>query len=363
MKIFWCKNCLNMSTRPRIEFDKKGICNACVWSAEKKKINWDRRKKFLNSHLDKDKNQFNCLVPVSGGKDGSYVAYSLREKFNARVLCVTVRPSYELDVGKKNLFNFLKKDFDHVHITINHSLVRKLDKIGFEDFGQGYYGWMIAIHTAVLRIAKSFDINLVMYGEDGEVEYGGSTKYKYTPFYGTEYMKKIFLNNTYNHILKKSRFKKNEQFWFSFPEKLNKNLKIAHYSYFDHWDSYKNYLTAKKFMDLEELESSNTGTFTNFAQNDQELAALHYYLMYLKFGFGRATQDAGIEIRRGSMNRDQAKNLVKLYDGHFPEIYLKNYLNYFSMSKNKFFQIIDKHVNKKLFKKVKGIWKPNYKIL
>ena len=116
----------------------------------------------------------------------------------------------------------------------------------------------------------------------------------------------------------------------------------------------------KKIYELEELESSNTGTFTNFAQNDQELAALHYYFTYLKFGFGRATQDAGIEIRRGSMNRDQAKNLVKLYDGHFPEIYFENYLNYFSMSKNKFFQIIDKHVNKK-YLKVKGIWKLNYK--
>ena len=77
---------------------------------------------------------------------------------------------------------------------------------------------MIAIHTAVLRIAKNFDINLVMYGEDGEVEYGGSTKYKYTPFYGTEYMKKIFLNNTYNHILKKSRFKKTSSSGFHFQK-------------------------------------------------------------------------------------------------------------------------------------------------
>ena len=56
-------------------------------------------------------------------------------------------------------------------------------------------------------------------------------------------------------------------------------------------------------------------TFTNFAQNDQVLASLHYYLMYLKFGFGRATQDAGIEIRRGALDREQAKNLVKIYDG------------------------------------------------
>ena len=34
--IFWCKSCLNMSTRPRITFDKDGRCNACTWSEEKK---------------------------------------------------------------------------------------------------------------------------------------------------------------------------------------------------------------------------------------------------------------------------------------------------------------------------------------
>ena len=62
---------------------------------------------------------------------------------------------------------------------------------------------------------------------------------------------------------------------------------------------YRNYLTAKKFCGLQEKGDSNTGTFTNFAQNDQALYDLHAYLMFLKFGFGRATQDAGIEIRRG----------------------------------------------------------------
>ena len=42
-KVFWCKNCLNMSTRPRITFDRNQVCNACNWSNEKKKINWTKR--------------------------------------------------------------------------------------------------------------------------------------------------------------------------------------------------------------------------------------------------------------------------------------------------------------------------------
>ena len=53
--IFWCKTCLNMSTRPRIYFNKNGICNACVWSEEKKNINWNLKKKELLEVLKKYK--------------------------------------------------------------------------------------------------------------------------------------------------------------------------------------------------------------------------------------------------------------------------------------------------------------------
>ena len=100
------------------------------------------------------------------------------------------------------------------------------------------------------------------------------------------------------------------------PPDKNKDLKITHWSYFEPWDSYRNYLISKKKFNLEESKEGNLGTFTNFAQNDQAMFALHTYLMYLKFGFGRATQDAGIEIRRGAMTREQGLNLVNLYDNH-----------------------------------------------
>ena len=65
-------------------------------------------------------------------------------------------------------------------------------------------------------------------------------------------------------------------------------------------------------------------------KNDQALYALHTYLMFLKYGFGRANQDACIEIRRGALSRDQGINLVKLYDGIFPEQFLDLYLRLLS---------------------------------
>ena len=94
MKVFWCKNCINMSTRPRISFDEKGYCNACQWSDEKKKLNWDIRLNELKNilHNKEKKGIYDCIVPVSGGKDGAYVAYKLKNDYGLKVLTVTSRP-------------------------------------------------------------------------------------------------------------------------------------------------------------------------------------------------------------------------------------------------------------------------------
>ena len=87
------------------------------------------------------------------------------------------------------------------------------------------------------------------------------------------------------------------------------------------------------------------------------------YLCFLKFGFGRALQDAGIEIRRGSMNRDQAKNLVKMYDGQFPEENLGLYLDYYKMTKEEFQNVINFWANKDILKFEKGKWIPKFEIV
>jgi len=113
---------------------------------------------------------------------------------------------------------------------------------------------------------------------------------------------------------------------------------------------------------LQEADSSNAGTFTNFSQNDQALYALHTYLMYLKFGFGRANQDASIEVRRGAMSREQAVNLVRLYDGHYPEEFIELYLDYYQMSQIEFNQVIDRYANNELFEKTNGRWNPKFTV-
>ena len=363
----WCTNCLNNSLRPRITFDKKGWCNACQWMEEKKEVNWEKRRKELLQIVKKFKSNsiYDCIVPVSGGKDGSYVASQIRDKFGLNPLTVTSRPPLELDVGKTNLTNFLKYNYDHVHITPNYKAMQSLNKIGFIKKGSPYYGWLTSIFSTVLKVANQHNINLIFYGEDGEVEYGGSTENKNKAIFDVKYTINNYLEAGYHKIIKQSKLDERELYWFNFPKKEigKRKIGVTHWSYFEPWDSYRNYLVAKDKFNLDEHKQNSAGTFTNFAQNDQSLFALHAYLMYLKFGFGRATQDAGIEIRRKAMTREQGLNLVRLYDNHFPQEFLEEYLEYYQMSKSQFMKVIDFWANKKLFKKIKGQWMPKFDII
>ena len=230
----WCSNCVAMSTRPRITFDENNLCNACNWSKQKKNYNWNsnliKLKSFIKKNIKKN-SQFDCIVPISGGKDGSFVFDRVKNKLKLNPLAVTVNPHLPHKLGKINLENFINSGAPVIEINPAYEAMRKLNYLGFEHIGFPYYGWLIAIHTAVLRIADNFGINLIFYGEDGEVEYGGTNETRKNIFYTEEYQKKIYLEKNYNFIIKKSKLKDSDRYFFSYPKKKINNIMLTHYSY------------------------------------------------------------------------------------------------------------------------------------
>jgi N-acetyl sugar amidotransferase len=361
----WCTSCLSMSTRPRITFTESGECNACAWAEEKKSIDWSSRTAQLEHLLSQHRGRsgsFDCLVPMSGGKDGSYVAYMLKHVYGMNPLGVTVTPPLPTEIGEENLRAFVRSGYNHISVNPDFDAMKQLNRTGFVGMGFPYYGWLIAIAAAPIRIAKAFGIDLIIYGEDGEVEYGGTSETARDPIYDCEYQKRIYLEGGYDSVVAESGLQPNQLYFYTFPNEDSSSFQLTHWSYFENWDPYRNYLVAKEHCGLREADKSNSGTFTNFAQNDQKLYALHAYLMYLKFGFGRANQDACIEVRRGAMDRQQAVNLVRLYDGHFPSEFIADYLDYYQMTRNQFDNVIDYFANKELFQKIDGVWKPLFEV-
>ena len=364
----YCTKCLMPSTRPRIQYDKDGVCNACLWAVEKKEMDWTTRWGQLEELCDKyrarNKGRFDVIVPYSGGKNGAYIAYTLKEKLGMNPLCVTIRPPMEDPIGLQNIKNFTELGYDHLFITPNRVVEKQIDKENFVNKGIPMHAFMIAVQTAIMRTAVNFDIPFVMYAEEGETEYGGSSKLKNSPTYTVEDGINLYLSGV-DPAKYVDQFDEGQLYWFLYPSKAEIDAMgpaISHWSYFEDFVNYKHYLVAKEKLGLVERVERNIGAIENFSATDTNLIHLYFYLMYLKFGFGRTTSEIGNEIRRGAMTRQQAVNITRKFDGEFPDVHRSSYLEYYDMTTEEFDATLDKWANKELFEKINGKWVPQFKV-
>lgn len=346
----YCTKCLMPDTRPRITFNEQGVCNACQWSEEKKTIDWDLKWVQLESLCENFKTErFNVLVPCSGGKDGSYVAYKLKHELGMTPLCFTLEPQIQTEIGRINLNNFKNQGFDHIMVSPDRKKYRQLAKEGFIERGQPKEPFINGITTVAARLSKAFKIPLVMLGEEGETEYGGTSEYKDRIFIDNDYLHNCYYSG--NEILGES--------WFSLPD--IDDVFFTHWSKFEDWDPEAHARFCSKHTGLQMSVGGQIGTFTNYAQLDDSLQDLHAFMMFVKFGFGRATSDCSIEIRRGRMTRQEGLEIANKVDGEFPLEYLPLYLDYFEMTESDFWKVVDKHASYNVVTKTEDKARP-YKL-
>jgi hypothetical protein len=256
-------------------------------------------------------------------------------------LCITFAPQIQTRIGRINLENFKQSGYSHLTVQPNSDIYKAYSKRSFVDRGMPKQPFVTGISTSILRLAELFDINFVMYGEQGELEYGGNANY-------IEKFNREFLLQVYYEGEDPSKY----GYWWQLPsQKSLDNITATWYSLYEDWDPQRHALEAKEKFNLVMTVGGSIGTFTNYAQLDDVMQDLHAYMMFLKFGFGRCTSDASIEIRRGRMTREEGVKVVKVLDGIFPLEYLDYYLEYFDMSKPDFYAVLDKHANKALLTK------------
>src|SRR3990167_8913783 len=375
-EVIFCKNCVVSNQRPRIGFDKDGICSACKYAWRKHHIvNWKQREKELKDLLSKHRSKngsWDVVVPASGGKDSGYVAHQLKYVYGMHPLCVTWAPYIYTDIGFKNFNNFINiGGFDLINCYPNGKLHRRLARVAFETVADAWQPFAYGQKAFAMHIALRFKIPLVFWGENGEVEYGGSLEDADKPYEPIEHWDKHYFKGTdvdklFNTaiktgIIKKGEFPKAELEFYKPPEieKLKK-LGIRHYwfSYFRKWVPQENFYYSQKHTGfIANEEGRSEGTYSKYASLDDKTDGFHFYLAYIKFGIGRATSDAAHEIRDGHITRGEGVALVKRYDGEFPEKYFKEFLEYLDISENHFWWIVDSWRPKHIWKKIKHEWK------
>lgn len=353
-KLFWCRNCLNNSFRPRITFEKEtGWCNACVHHRNKFNgaIDWGERKKRFEKLCDeyRDPNKpFHVISPCSGGKDSAYIAHRLKNDFNMKVLVVTCRTLMPARIGERNLENLILSGFDHIKLSPNPEDIRLGSKIGFIEQGRPWHVFDSMISAAIFKVALNFNIEFLLYSEEGEVEYGGWSK-------PPEKFDKNYLLNAYYSGHDPTKY----GYWWKMPtqNELDK-LFVTHWSKFFDFDGEVHAKYCQEKLGFEMLVGGNIGSFTNYDSLDDHSRDLHIYQSFTKFGQGRCIQAACPEIRRNRMTREQGVEVCKKLDGIFPLEFLQTYIDYYEMTEKEFWQVIDNWVDYDILYKTSNPEKP-----
>ena len=360
----FCKKCTISNQRPRINFDEKGVCSACFYANYKRnKIDWDLREKELIALCDKHRKNdgsYDVIVPCSGGKDGSFVAHQLKYKYDMNPLTVTWSPLKYSNIGRKNLEAFIGAGFDHVLGTPNPKVTRKLTHLSFKHMGDPFQPFIYGQTNYPLHIAVQNNVQLIMYGENGEVEYGGDMQNAlrasrviqdhdkhyfsgFPPEFFAEYGLSIadlnpFMAPPYNEI-------------------VNNKTDIQFFGYYKFWDPQENYYYCQENTGFSPNSERTEGTYSKYASIDDEIDGFHFYLAFIKFGIGRTSSDSAHEIRDGKITREEGAALVKRFDHEFPEKYYKIFLDYCSMTDEDAHKIIDSWRSDHIWYKENGEWK------
>ena len=366
--IRFCQKCVTPNTRPRVVFDVNNICNACINAEKKTKtINWLNRKDEFISLVEKIKkddvgdNQYNCLVPWSGGKDSTYVALRLKHDFNLRPLLVTFSPLIPNPVGEYNREILIKNGFDAIFFRPNQKTAQILARRFFEERGNPKVAWDAGINSIPVKIAINFNIKHIFYAEHGESEYGGLvlSEDSIKERNNQEVIEHIIGDYPQNWVNDDISLFDVSPYIFPLENTLKEKKITSHYfSYYFKWSINENYKFVKKSLpNFKENELGRTeGTFTNFDSLDDKIDDLYYYMQYVKFGFGRATRDASRFIQNGEMTRDQAIEIVRKYDGEFPSRNHTVVLDYLEINNLDFEEIVNKHRNNEIWEINNNSW-------
>lgn len=356
----YCKHCVMPETKPDLHIDKDGVCNACRSFEGRKAVDWDGRKQELLTILDRYRSDhgrnYDCIVPVSGGKDSHFQTIRILE-LDMNPLCITATTDKLSDIGRRNIENLKRQGVDYIEVTTNPTVRRKINRLALTQVGDISWPEHVAIFTIPVRIATQFNIPLIVWGENSQDEYGGPAAAAENSVLTRRWLEEFggLLGLRVSDLIGQEGIEPKHLVQYAYPsdEDLKRvGVTGVFLGYYLPWDGYRNALVSQAHG-FETYHKPVEGSLVNYENLDNIQTGIHDYFKFLKYGFGRATDLACLHIRRGRLSREDALKLVAMHDGKFPWVYLgcpiEEVLKDINMTLDEFVQVCDRFTNKKLF--------------
>ena len=356
----YCNKCLFPETKPDLYFDEEGVCDSCR-SAERKHgyinaVNWDEKAQSFSRLADEAKIKkqgcYDCVVPVSGGKDSTWQVLEAKQRHGMKVLAVTFDQFDQTDVGRHNIEVLKEIGVDHIHYTLSPVLVKKLVLKGLELVGDPYWVNHVGMFTIPYHIAANFGVPLVLYGENPQFEYGGPEgsrdsfimdkrwRQEFGGMRGLRESDMIDLDITMEDMCP-----------LQFPdnEKLDsaKVMGVFYGSFFK-WDV-GHHLPIVEKIGWQRLPAAPEGSWVDYENCDMRFIDIRERIKYLKYGYGRATDQINIELRNGRITREEGLAIVKEIDGRVSRENEDAFCDYLGISREEYLKIVDGFINRNIF--------------
>jgi len=355
-KMRYCKQCVYpASSAVPLAFGDDGICSGCRSASQRVDIDWDRRKKMFERLIEdyrcKDGSNYDCIIPVSGGKDSYFQIHIIKKVYGLNPLLVTYHGNNYTPTGMKNLLNMREAfDADHVFFTPSIDVLKAMNRLGMQIMGDMNWHAHAGIFTYPIRVAVQQNVPLMIWGEHGFMDLGGMHSYndlvEFTYRYRHEHCMRGY---EWYDILEKAesygeKLEKKQLIPWMYPsdEEIERvGVRGIYISNFFKWEANEHgKLMQEKygFLPAEEPFERTYRTTSNL--DDMHENGIHDYMKYIKFGYGRATDHVCKDIRAGILNRDAAIEIVRKMDP-IKSKDLQRWLTYVDWTEEKFDAVAD----------------------
>lgn len=351
--ITYCTSCTAPSSSAiPLEFDDRGVCSGCQTSMEARDINWNRRALMFEQLVEdyRTKSYYDCIIPVSGGKDSYWQVHKVKE-YGLNPLLVTYHGNNYTETGLKNLKNMREVfNVDHIFFTPNIDLLKRLNRVCQILMGDMNWHGHAGIFTYPIRVAVQLDVPLIIWGEHGFMDIGGMHSYKdmveFTYRYRHEHCLRGFEWYDIIDAAKKQEevISEKEMIAWKYPsdaEIERVGVRGIYLSNFFKWDANSHgplMMNRYGFMKSETPFERTYRTMSNL--DDMHENGIHDYMKWVKFGYGRATDHTSKDIRSGKITRAEGVKEVLKRD-HIKSSDLQRWLDYVGWTEQQFDEVAD----------------------
>ncbi len=372
----YCSKCvMPYHAATPLTFDDNGVCSACRISAQRDQIDWSARRGMLDELVSdyRSGNNYDIVIPVSGGKDSYYQTHVAVKELGLKPLLVTYHGNNYLPEGEYNL-NRMREVFDCDHIIFRPSvdMLIKMNRIGFKLQGDNNWHAHCGIFTVPIQVATRYKVPLMMWGEHGFMDIGGM--YSYNDF--VEFTAKFRLEHalrgydwhdfTDEGLKKLGRaelkegLREKDLLWAVYPsddEIDDVGVRGIYLSNFLRWDANEHTKLVMQEYGWRPAEQEFERTYRRMSNlDDMHENGIHDYMKFIKFGYGRGTDHASKDIRASIFTRQQGIEMVRKYDHVKPRRDLERWLEYVGMSEDEFDETADTFRDPRVWELEDGKW-------